>query len=124
MYCAIITTGNYSYLLLFSVVGIDAGITVIYKLILKENIFVPHRDFLFKKLAHIGKYPHKYISLTYAAIQALVCVIVLSLPLKGKLPAQLATVFITVVLLVATYIIVRNRFTKQRIVRLTNRQDI
>ena len=64
VYQLIVTTQNYSYLLLFIVFGIDAGVTVFYKIILRENIFVPHRDFLFKKLVHIAKMKHFACELT------------------------------------------------------------
>ncbi|MEO9210565.1 MAG: hypothetical protein ABI208_05670 [Ginsengibacter sp.] len=114
----IFKTGNYAYLLLFAVIGMDAGLTVIYKLILKENIFVPHRDFLFKKLVHVGKEKHLKISLIYAGVQAAISIIIIALPLQRKLSSQLSILFIAVVLLGALYISVRNKYTKQRIIRI------
>ncbi len=111
----IFKTGNYAYLLLFVVVGLDAGLTVIFKLLLKENIFVPHRDFLFKKLVHVGKYSHVRVSIVYAIIQALISIIVIALPLQGKLPAQFSILFIFIVGLGAAYIVTRNKFTKKRV---------
>lgn len=114
----IFTTGNIAYFLLFSVIGVDTGLTVVYKLILKENIFVPHRDFLFKKLVHVGKHPHVKVSIVYASIQAIISIIIIFLPLQGKLSAQLSILFIFVFFLCALYIFVRNKYTKQRIIRL------
>lgn len=120
----IFKTGNYAYLLLFVVIGIDAGLTVIFKLLLKENIFVPHRDFLFKKLVHVGRYGHIRVSVYYASIQLLISVIVIALPLQNKLSAQLSIIFIVIVGLCAAYIITRNKFTKQRVLkRLRHRED-
>lgn len=120
----IFKTGNYAYLLLFSVIGVDAGLTVIYKLIVRENIFVPHRDFLFKKLVHVGKEKHLKISAIYAGVQALISIVVIALPLQKKLSAQLSILFIGVVLLGGIYISVRNRYTKQRIIRIREIEDI
>lgn len=120
----IFKTGNYAYLLLFSVIGVDAGLTVIYKLIVRENIFVPHRDFLFKKLVHVGKEKHLKISAIYAIVQAVISIIVIALPLQKKLSAQLSILFIGVVVLGATYISVRNKYTKQRIIRIREIEDI
>lgn len=120
----IFKTGNFAYLLLFSVIGMDAGLTVIYKLILKENIFVPHRDFLFKKLVHVGKEKHLKISLIYASLQAIISIIIIALPLQKKLSSQLSILFIGVVLLCATYISVRNKYTKQRIIRIREIEEI
>jgi UDP-N-acetylmuramyl pentapeptide phosphotransferase/UDP-N-acetylglucosamine-1-phosphate transferase len=113
----IFATGNYAYLLLFVVIGIDAALTVIFKLLLRENIFVPHRDFLFKKLVHVGKYKHVNISIIYASIQAFISIIVISLPLQNKLSAQLSILFIVVVGLCSTYIIIRNKYTKKRVIK-------
>lgn len=113
----IFKTGNYAYLLLFIVVGLDAGLTVIFKLLLGENIFVPHRDFLFKKLVHVGKYAHTRVSIIYAIIQALISIIVIALPLQGRLPAQFSILFIFIVGLCAAYIVTRNKFTKKRVIR-------
>lgn len=114
----IFKTGNYAYLLLFSVFGVDAGLTVIFKLLLKENIFVPHRDFLFKKLVHVGKYKHVPIAIIYAGLQALISVIVIALPLQGRLAAQLSILFIFCTVLCALYIFIRNKYTKKRVIRL------
>lgn len=114
----IFKTGNYAYLLLFSVFGIDAGLTVIFKLLLRENIFVPHRDFLFKKLVHVGKYKHVNISIVYAGLQSLVSIIVIALPLQGRLSAQLSILFIFTITLCFLYIFIRNKYTKKRVIRL------
>ncbi len=114
----IFKTGNYAYFLLFAVFGIDAGLTVIFKLLLRENIFVPHRDFLFKKLVHVGKYKHVNISIIYASLQALINVIVIALPLQGRLSAQLSILFIFTITLCAVYIFIRNKYTKKRVIRI------
>lgn len=120
----IFKTGNYAYFLLFAVFGIDAGLTVIFKLLLRENIFVPHRDFLFKKLVHVGKYKHVNISVIYAALQALINVIVIALPLQGRLSAQLSILFIFTITLCAVYIFIRNKYTKKRVIRIRESEEI
>lgn len=119
----IFKTGNYAYFLLFSVFGIDAGLTVIFKLLLRENIFVPHRDFLFKKLVHVGKYKHVNISIIYASLQALINVIVIALPLQGRLSAQLSILFIFTITLCAVYIFIRNKYTKKRVIRIRETEE-
>lgn len=120
----IFKTGNYAYFLLFSVFGIDAGLTVIFKLLLRENIFVPHRDFLFKKLVHVGKYKHVNISIIYASLQALINVIVIALPLQGRLSAQLSILFIFTITLCAVYIFIRNKYTKKRVIRIRESEEV
>lgn len=107
----LLTTGNYTYLLLFSTFGADAGLTVIYKLILRENIFVPHRDFLFKKLVHRAKWPHIKVSVAYFVVQAIINIVILSLPQNLKPSLQLSVMFIAMTALVTLYIIVQNRLS-------------
>lgn len=119
----IFRTGNYAYLLLFAVFGVDAGLTVIFKLLLRENIFVPHRDFLFKKLVHVGKYRHINVSFIYAGLQALLSVVVIAMPLQGRLSAQLSILFIFTTTLCAVYIFIRNKYTKKRVIRLRESDD-
>ena len=120
----IFKTGNYAYFLLFSVFGIDAGLTVIFKLLLRENIFVPHRDFLFKKLVHVGKYKHVNISIIYASLQALINILVIALPLQGRLSAQLSILFIFTISLCAVYIFIRNKYTKKRVIRMREIEEV
>jgi len=115
IYELISKTGNLSYLLLFSVIGIDSGLTVIYKLIQKENIFIPHRDFLFKKLVHIGRYGHVRISSIYALTQLAINALVILLPFNKTLSAQVSVIFILVFIQSFMYINTRNKLTKQRI---------
>jgi UDP-GlcNAc:undecaprenyl-phosphate GlcNAc-1-phosphate transferase len=119
----IFKTENFAYLLLFVVIGIDAGLTVIFKLLLRENIFVPHRDFLFKKLVHVGKHRHIKVSFFYAALQALISTIIIAFPLQNKLPAQLSILFIFIVVLCSVYIFIRNQLTKKRVLK-ARKQEI
>jgi UDP-GlcNAc:undecaprenyl-phosphate GlcNAc-1-phosphate transferase len=118
MYSLISKTGNISYLLLFSVIGVDSGLTVVYKLILKENIFVPHRDFLFKKLVHIGRFGHLRISVVYALIQLLVNLAIIVIPFGKSVYTQISILFIVLSVEVIAFIAVRNKFTKRRIIKI------
>ena len=114
MYSLLLATGNYIYLLLFSVFGIDAGLTVCYKLILRENIFVPHRDFLFKRLVHIAKLPHLKVSVGYALAQLAINSTVLLLPVNMKYSQQLSLLFIGIFLQVAAYVLLRNTMVRRK----------
>jgi len=115
MYNLLLTTGNYAYLLLFSVFGADAGLTVVYKLILRENIFVPHRDFLFKRLVHLRKWPHLTVSFIYFGVQMVInTVVILALPKTPKLSTQMSMLFIVMVALVAVYIAMQSTFRRSK----------
>jgi UDP-N-acetylmuramyl pentapeptide phosphotransferase/UDP-N-acetylglucosamine-1-phosphate transferase len=114
IYSLIFKTGNYMYLLMFSVFGADAALTVCYKLLLGENIFVPHRDFLFKKLVHLGKWSHLKVSFWYFAVQAFINLIVIGVfPTSPKLSTQISVLFIGCLFLIGLYVYVQSRFPRR-----------
>src|SRR5690606_1301423 len=121
VYTLVSKTGNFSYLLLFSIVGIDSGLTVFFKLIQKENLFVPHRDFLFKKLVHIGKFGHVRVSVFYAASQAIVNASIIFLPFNKSYSSQMAIIFIWLTVQTAAFIYYRSMFQRKRVWFLKNR---
>ena len=114
MYSLLLATGNYIYLLLFSIFGIDAGLTVGYKLILRENIFVPHRDFLFKRLVHIARLPHLKVSIGYALAQLFINSLVMLLPASMKYAQQLSLLFIGITVQVVAYVLLRNTMVRRK----------
>ena len=66
------------YLLFFSVYGIDAIVTILYRLKNKENILQPHRSHLYQYLSNEMKWSHVSVSLLYAVIQlAINCCVIL-----------------------------------------------
>src|SRR5690606_17155786 len=68
----LIITQNPFYLMFFMVYGIDAAITIFYRLSRRENIFQPHRTHLYQYLANELKVPHVMVSLAYALVQLLI----------------------------------------------------
>ena len=113
MFSLLLNSGNYAYLLLFSIFGADAGLTVCYKLILGENIFVPHRDFVFKKLVHIKGLSHLKVSAYYLAAQTVInAVLLFVVPQHPKLSSQLAILFIGTMVLIAVYIYMQHMMNR------------
>ena len=70
----IIKTGDFSYLVLLSVYGVDTVLTIIHRLILKENILQPHRKHAYQIMANELKINHIVVSLIYVLLQALIAV--------------------------------------------------
>lgn len=70
----IIVTGNFSYLVLLAVYGVDSVLTIIHRLMLKENIFEAHRKHAFQLMANELKMPHVLVSLIYMILQLLIIV--------------------------------------------------
>ena len=68
----ILTTGDFSWIILLSVYGVDSVLTIIHRLMLHENIGLPHRKHMYQLMANELKIPHVGVSLIYMAAQALV----------------------------------------------------
>jgi UDP-N-acetylmuramyl pentapeptide phosphotransferase/UDP-N-acetylglucosamine-1-phosphate transferase len=68
----VIRTDDFSYIIILIVYGIDTVLTIIHRLILKENIFQPHRKHVFQIMANELKIPHVIVSLIYSLVQAII----------------------------------------------------
>jgi len=66
----IIRTGDFSYIVLLAVYGVDAVLTIIHRLMLKENIFDAHRKHTYQLMANELKMPHIVVSAIYMVLQA------------------------------------------------------
>ena len=62
-------SGDWEYILVLSVYGIDVSITLIERIILKQNIFKPHRKHLYQILANELGYSHIKVSFLYSMFQ-------------------------------------------------------
>ena len=70
----IIKTGDFSYIVLLAVYGVDTVFTIIYRLILKENIFKSHRMHVYQLMANELKIPHILVTVFYCLLQTLIIV--------------------------------------------------
>lgn len=108
---AIFGLQNVAYILLFSVYGIDAAITILYRLKNKENIFKPHRSHLYQYLANEMRWSHLQVSFLYAFVQLLINIVAVYLIDNYNL-SWLGTITIVAVL-TAIYLFVRNNVKKK-----------
>jgi UDP-N-acetylmuramyl pentapeptide phosphotransferase/UDP-N-acetylglucosamine-1-phosphate transferase len=111
----IIDSGQLGYILFFSIYGIDAIITIINRLLKKENIFEPHRSHLYQYLANEMGYSHILISIIYAGLQLGINALVIYMDLKGNLTLFFMGGFL--VLLTFIYLLVRNFVTRKMVLR-------
>lgn len=70
----IIQTGDFSWIILLSVYGVDSVLTIIHRLMLHENIGLPHRKHMYQLMANELKMPHVVVSGIYMAVQVIVIV--------------------------------------------------
>ena len=65
-----ITTMDFSWIILLVIYGVDSVMTILHRIKLKENIGLPHRKHLYQIMANELKIPHVVVSLSYMIIQA------------------------------------------------------
>ncbi len=107
----ILQTGSFVYVLLLSVYGVDSVLTIIHRMLRKENIFRAHRSHLFQVVVFHGGIPHLKMSLWYMVIQGLVNAVVLNI--AGKSPVIQAWVAVVVLSVLALlYIGVKRHYLR------------
>ena len=70
----IIKTEDFGWIILLSVYGVDSVLTIIHRLMLHENIGLPHRKHMYQLMANELKMPHVVVSLIYMAMQVIVII--------------------------------------------------
>lgn len=65
----IIRTGDFSWIILLSVYGVDSVLTIFHRLMLHENIGLPHRKHLYQLMANELRIPHVVVSVIYMVLQ-------------------------------------------------------
>ena len=70
----VIRTEDFSWIILLAVYGVDSVLTIIHRLMLHENIGLPHRKHLYQIMANELKIPHMVVSSVYMLVQALVII--------------------------------------------------
>lgn len=76
----IIQTGDFSWIILLSVYGVDSVLTIFHRLMLHENIGLPHRKHLYQLMANELRIPHVAVSVIYMVLQFLIVAGLLWLP--------------------------------------------
>ena len=70
----IIQTEDFSWIILLVVYGVDSVLTIIHRLMLHENIGLPHRKHMYQLMANELKIPHVVVSLIYMLVQTVVII--------------------------------------------------
>ena len=70
----ILKTEDFSWIILLSVYGVDSVLTIVHRLMLHENIGLPHRKHMYQLMANELKIPHVAVSLVYMFTQAVIVI--------------------------------------------------
>jgi UDP-N-acetylmuramyl pentapeptide phosphotransferase/UDP-N-acetylglucosamine-1-phosphate transferase len=65
----ILATHNWTYILFLAVYGTDSVITITHRIILRQNVFQPHRLHLYQIMVNEKRFPHLMVSLAYTFLQ-------------------------------------------------------
>lgn len=76
----IFKTGNWSYLLFLVVYGVDSVLTIIHRMLLRQNIFEAHRMHFYQLLVNEQNIPHLFVALGYAIVQLGVIIFLINHP--------------------------------------------
>lgn len=76
----ILQTGDFTYVLLFIVYGIDTLLTIVHRIILRENIVTAHRKHVYQIMANELHIPQTKVSLIYMALQTLLSLVFVLIP--------------------------------------------
>ena len=68
----ILTTGDWTYIILLAVYGVDTVLTICHRILLKENLGKAHRKHAYQLMANELHIPHEVVSLCYMLIQLIV----------------------------------------------------
>jgi len=105
-------THNLVYILLLSVYGVDSVLTIIQRIIKKENIFEAHRSHLFQVVVFNGKKPHLLVSLSYMIVQAFINYLIITNGHHSFL-TQLLLSLIILLALALVYFILKKAYLKK-----------
>jgi len=78
----ILLTGDFTYILLLAVYGVDSVLTIVHRIMLHENIGEAHRKHVYQLMANELKMPHVVVSLIYMCLQLVVSFGLILLPMN------------------------------------------
>lgn len=112
VFSLIAETGNYYFILLLALYGVDSSLTIVRRLRKRENIFEPHRSHLYQQLVKPGPFSHLQVALLYAAVQLGINVLVVWTA-GGPVLERWAWAAATLTLLSLVYLFVQSSYQKR-----------
>lgn len=107
----IIASQNALLLILVIVYGIDSTLTIIYRIIDRENIFRAHNRHIYQLLTNKWRFPHLIVASIYASLQAIITIGYICIPATY----QWIYVAIVAVILITIYITIAHASARKRL---------
>lgn len=92
-----------AWMVFLAVYAVDGGLTILHRILLKENLMKPHKKHAYQIMANELNMPHLLVSGIYMALQAICCVLFIIWP-------NYYTFFIEIAVLVAMYLVFMKKY--------------
>ncbi|HQQ82052.1 MAG: UDP-GlcNAc--UDP-phosphate GlcNAc-1-phosphate transferase [Cyclobacteriaceae bacterium] len=97
------STDNLWWVVFFWVFGMDATITIVNRLMNRENIFTPHRTHLYQFLANEFGYPHRLVAVIFGFTQLVINLLLLFVWQNSRIE----WIMVPLILLLFGYLVLR-----------------
>lgn len=110
-------TGDFSWLMLLAVYGVDSVLTIVHRILLREHLGQAHRKHAYQLMANELHIPHVVVSLIYAGLQLLISAGLLFLPVNHYVYAGVVLVLLAVayVLFIRKYYPLHEAYLKSKL---------
>lgn len=92
-----------SWMVFLAVYGVDGGMTILHRILLRENLMKPHKKHAYQIMANELKIPHLVVSGIYMAIQAVCCAVFIAWP-------NYYTFFVEAISLICIYLVFMKKY--------------
>lgn len=82
---------------------VDGGLTIVHRILLKENILKPHKKHAYQIMANELKMPHLIVSAIYMTLQAVCCAWFIAMPSNTTLFVQASVLVVMYLLFMKKY---------------------
>lgn len=95
-----IVTKDFSWIILLAVYGVDTVLTIIHRIMLRENLGEAHRKHAYQLMANELKMPHVKVSIIYMVLQLLISAGLIWLPVNHYLYSSVVLLLLMIAYLV------------------------
>lgn len=92
----ILQTGDLTYIIFLTMYGVDAVLTIVHRIMLKENIGEAHRKHAYQLMANELKMDHRLVTLIYTFLQLVVSFGLILLPMNHWMYALMVLLLLSV----------------------------
>lgn len=92
-----------AWMAMLIVYAVDGGLTILHRILLRENLMTPHKKHVYQIMANELKMPHLLVSGLYMTLQAVCCIWYIVFP-------SYPTLFMQMVLLCSAYLLFMKKY--------------